>query len=113
MRRSGVGAGSGLPVPNTVITSAVDTAASDPAGALHRQRLRQQPSSPVDTCTYRHVSKSLPLPAAWNGRFMIQGGGGSEGSVPTATGPSAAPTGITEVQRLCHRSQNGGHRTPT
>jgi hypothetical protein len=28
----------------------------------------------------------LPTPADWNGRFMFQGGGGTEGSVPPATG---------------------------
>ena len=28
----------------------------------------------------------LPAPADWNGRFMFQGGGGTEGSVPPATG---------------------------
>src|SRR5262249_783337 len=28
----------------------------------------------------------LPTPADWNGRFMFQGGGGTEGSVPAATG---------------------------
>jgi hypothetical protein len=28
----------------------------------------------------------LPAPADWNGRFMFQGGGGTEGSVPAATG---------------------------
>ena len=28
----------------------------------------------------------LPTPADWNGRFMFQGGGGTEGSIPPATG---------------------------
>jgi feruloyl esterase len=28
----------------------------------------------------------LPTPADWNGRLMFQGGGGTEGSVPPATG---------------------------
>ena len=39
----------------------------------------------------------LPLPSAWNGRFMMQGGGGSEGSVPTATGTIGGSPGIPEV----------------
>jgi pimeloyl-ACP methyl ester carboxylesterase len=50
----------------------------------------------------------LRLPADWNGRFMFQGGGGTEGSVPPATGVagSLSPTlslGWAVV------SQNGGH----
>jgi feruloyl esterase len=28
----------------------------------------------------------LPIPAQWNRRFMFQGGGGTEGAVPAATG---------------------------
>jgi hypothetical protein len=50
----------------------------------------------------------LPTPADWNGRFMFQGGGGTEGAVPPAIGVAgtASPT-------LAHgwavASQNGGH----
>ena len=36
----------------------------------------------------------LPVPADWNGRFMFQGGGGTEGAVPPAIGVAgtASPT---------------------
>ena len=47
--------------------------------------------SPFDTCTYQNgFQVQLPLPANWNGRFMGQGGGGSEGSIPAATVPIPA-----------------------
>src|SRR5215470_1573046 len=32
----------------------------------------------------------LPTPADWNRRFMFQGGGGTEGSVPAATGSAGS-----------------------
>jgi pimeloyl-ACP methyl ester carboxylesterase len=50
----------------------------------------------------------LPTPADWNGRFMLQGGGGTEGSVPRATGHAG-----TLSPALAHgwavASQDGGH----
>jgi hypothetical protein len=103
---------SGFPVPNTVITSAVDTAASGSlpercivAGHINRH------VSPVDTCAYQDGFQiQLPLPANWNGRFMMQGGGGTEGSVPTATGGIGGSTGITEVSNgYAIATQDGGH----
>jgi tannase/feruloyl esterase len=103
---------SGFPVPNVMITSAVDTAASATlpercvvTGYINRH------ASPVDTCFYQDgFQVQLPLPAAWNGRFMMQGGGGSEGSVPTATGTIGGSTGILEVAKgYATASQDGGH----
>ena len=50
----------------------------------------------------------LPAPADWNGRFMLQGGAGTEGSVPSATGLAG-----TLSPALAHgwaiASQDGGH----
>jgi hypothetical protein len=50
----------------------------------------------------------LPTPTNWNGRFLFQGGGGSEGSVPAATGTAGALS-----PALAHgyavASQDGGH----
>jgi feruloyl esterase len=95
-----------------MITSAVDTAASATlpercvvTGYINRH------ASPVDTCFYQDgFQVQLPLPAAWNGRFMMQGGGGSEGSVPTATGTIGGSTGILEVAKgYATASQDGGH----
>jgi pimeloyl-ACP methyl ester carboxylesterase len=48
------------------------------------------------------------LPAQWNGRFMFQGGGGTEGAVPPATG-SAGTLSPTLARGWVVASQNGGH----
>lgn len=50
----------------------------------------------------------LRLPIAWNGRFMFQGGGGTEGSLPSAVGTagSAVPA---LAQGYAVLTQNGGH----
>ena len=104
---------SAFPVPNTVITSATDTPA---AGALPERCIVNgyvnQHISPVDNCMYRNgFQVQLPLPAAWNGRFFMQGGGGTEGSVPPATGSNSgsagANFGITNGYAVA--SQDGGH----
>ncbi len=50
----------------------------------------------------------LPVPAAWNGRFMFQGGGGTEGSVPAATG-TAGSLSPTLAHGWAVASQDGGH----
>jgi hypothetical protein len=51
------------------------------------------------------------LPTAWNGRYMFQGGGGTEGGTPNATGSSA--NGTNGVSMLINgyvvAAQNGGH----
>ena len=50
----------------------------------------------------------LPTPAQWNGRFMFQGGGGTEGSVPPATG-NAGTLSPTLAHGWAVASQDGGH----
>ncbi len=50
----------------------------------------------------------LPAPADWNGRFMFQGGGGTEGSVPPATG-TAGTLSPTLAHGWAVASQDGGH----
>ena len=103
----------GFPVPNTVVDSAVDTPASGslPQRCIVTGHINAH-VSPVDTCTYQsRFQVQLPLPANWNGRFMMQGGGGGEGSVPTATGTIGGSTGITEISNgYAIASQNGGHQ---
>ncbi len=54
------------------------------------------------------ASFELRLPLNWNGRFMFQGGGGSEGSVPAATGV-AGSISPTLAQGWAVVSQDGGH----
>src|SRR6516162_10825996 len=50
----------------------------------------------------------LPTPGDWNGRFMFQGGGGTEGSVPPATG-TAGTLSPTLAHGWAVASQDGGH----
>ena len=50
----------------------------------------------------------LPAPGQWNGRFMFQGGGGTEGSVPPATGV-AGTLSPTLAHGWAVVSQDGGH----
>jgi pimeloyl-ACP methyl ester carboxylesterase len=50
----------------------------------------------------------LPRPADWNGRFMFQGGGGTEGSLPPATG-IAGTLSPTLARGWAVASQDGGH----
>jgi hypothetical protein len=50
----------------------------------------------------------LRLPVQWNGRFMFQGGGGTEGAVPAATG-SAGTLSPTLAHGWAVASQDGGH----
>jgi len=52
----------------------------------------------------------LPVPKAWNGRFMFQGGGGWEGSVPPAIGQAGTLT-PTLSHGWAVASQDGGHET--
>lgn len=102
----------GFPVPDSVITSAVDT----PAGGELPERCIvngyvNQHVSPVDNCTYQDgFQVQLPLSANWNGRFMMEGGGGTEGSVPVATGTIGGTSGILEINNgYAVASQDGGH----
>src|SRR6266853_1667718 len=53
-------------------------------------------------------SFEVRLPAQWNGRFMFQGGGGTEGAVPPATG-SAGTLSPTLASGFVVASQDGGH----
>jgi hypothetical protein len=50
----------------------------------------------------------LPTPAVWNGRFLFQGGGGSEGSVPAATG-TAGSFSPALGHGFAVATQDGGH----
>jgi feruloyl esterase len=102
---------SDFPVPNTVITSAVDTPAGNglPARCIVTGYVNQH-ISPVDNCQYVDgFQVQLPLPSNWNGRFMFQGGGGTEGSVPNATGSTSLSSTFGIVNGYAVASQNGGH----
>src|SRR6266850_5124018 len=50
------------------------------------------------------------LPTAWNGRYMFQGSGGTEGGLPGATGQIGGTAGLTILRNgFVVASQNGGH----
>jgi Tannase and feruloyl esterase len=100
----------GFPVPNTAITSAVDTPAANglPQRCIVNGVINQH-TSPVDHCQYVNAFQ-VQLPANWNGRFMFQGGNGTEGTVPAATGSTlntSSTFGI--VNGYAVATQNGGH----
>ena len=103
---------SNFPVPNTQITSAKLNAATTMPTALpaHCQIdgiINARVGS--DGCSYGDSFEvRLPLANAWNGRFMFQGGGGTEGAVPSATG-SAGTLSPTLAQGYAVASQDGGH----
>src|SRR5258708_164370 len=52
------------------------------------------------------------LPTAWNGRYMFQGSGGTEGNRPGATGQIGGTAGLKILRNgFVVASQNGGHQT--
>jgi feruloyl esterase len=61
----------------------------------------------VDGFPYR-TGFEVRLPSQWNGRFMFQGGGGTEGGVPPATG-AAGTLSPALARGFAVASQNGGH----
>ena len=99
----------GFPVPGTVITSAVDTPAANglPQRCIVNGFVNEH-ISPVDNCRYANAFQ-VQLPANWNGRFMMQGGGGTEGAVPAATGVTSVSSTFGIVNGYAVASQDGGH----
>ncbi len=84
---------SALPVPNTVVTSVAPVAATAtvPAhclinGTINAGRVGNQtsPGAPVSRYTYA-ITWQARLPDAWNSKFYMPGGGGTDGSVPNTT----------------------------
>ena len=52
------------------------------------------------------------LPTLWNGRYMFQGGGGTEGSLAAATGSQTGTASFPELSNgWAVASQDGGHET--
>lgn len=108
-----------LPVPNTQITAAKFVAAGTATAnsvALpdHCQvtgiiGARTGFTGPTGTAPYgTHFELRLPARTAWNGRFMYQGGGGTQGSVPAATG-TAGTASPTLAAGWAVASDDGGH----
>jgi len=85
---------SALPVPDTLVTSATPVAATAtvPAhclvvGTINAGRVGAEtsPGAPVSRYTYA-INWQARLPDAWNNKFYMPGGGGTDGSVPNTTG---------------------------
>jgi len=83
----------GMPVPNTAITSLTHVAATAtvPAhclisGTINAGRVGNEtsPGAPVSRYTYA-ITWQARLPDAWNSKFYMPGGGGTDGSVPNTT----------------------------
>ena len=69
-------------------------------------------SGPFSTPQAYGTTFELRLPTVWNGRYMFQGGGGTEGSLPAATGAQTGTAGFPELRNgWAVASQNGGHQT--
>jgi tannase/feruloyl esterase/uncharacterized tannase-like protein DUF6351 len=84
---------SALPVPDTVVTSVTPVAATStvPAhclisGTINAGRIGAEtsPGAPVSRYTYA-ITWQARLPDAWNSKFYMPGGGGTDGSVPGTT----------------------------
>jgi tannase/feruloyl esterase/uncharacterized tannase-like protein DUF6351 len=84
---------SALPAANTDVTSVAPVAATGtvPAhclinGTINAGRIGQEtsPGAPVSRYTYA-IAWQARLPEAWNSKFYMPGGGGTDGSVPGTT----------------------------
>ena len=98
-----------FPVPNTQITSVKLNLATTtlPAHCQVDGIINARVGS--DGCHYGDSFEvRLPMATAWNGRFMFTGGGGTDGTVPAATG-SAGTLSPTLAHGWAVGSQDGGH----
>lgn len=69
-------------------------------------------SGPFSTPQAYGTTFEVRLPTAWNGRYMFQGGGGTEGSLPAATGSQTGTASFPELRNgWAVASQNGGHQS--
>src|SRR5258708_3684199 len=113
----------GSPVPGgfggKVVTQATLTAATStlPEHCLVRGMLQERTgvAGIAGTSSYRTTQHygtlfEVRLPTAWNGRYMFQGSGGTEGGLPGATGQIGGTGGVAELKNgFVVASQNGGH----
>src|SRR5438309_7436430 len=110
---------SDFPVQPTRITQATLTAPSGatPEYCLVQGRIQERTgvAGIAGTTSYRTDQPygtrfEVRLPTAWNGRYMFQGSGGTEGGLPGATGQIGGTAGLTILRNgFVVASQNGGH----
>jgi hypothetical protein len=106
-------------VPTTRITQATLVAATGTTPEYCLVQGRSQERTGVagifGTSSYRAdqpygIRFEIRLPTAWNGRYMFQGSGGTEGGLPGATGQIGGTSGLTILRNgFVVASQNGGH----
>jgi hypothetical protein len=69
-------------------------------------------AGPFDTPQAYGTRFEVRLPTVWNGRYMFQGGGGTEGSLPAATGSQTGTASFPELRNgWAVASQDGGHES--
>src|SRR5207245_1315216 len=103
----------------TVITTArlVAAAGTTPEYCLVQGRIQERTgvAGIAGTSSYRTDQPygtrfEVRLPTAWNGRYVVQGSGGTEGALPVATGQIGGTAGLTILRNgFVVASQNGGH----
>jgi hypothetical protein len=87
------GHAAGFLPPGTVITSATFTAATSTVpehcnviGTTNANRLGAVTSGSAAPSVYTYaINWQVRLPTAWNGKFYMPGGGGTDGSIPSTT----------------------------
>jgi hypothetical protein len=82
---------SALPVPNTAITSVAMVSTPVPHclinGTINAGRVGTPTPTPTPQSRYTYqITWQARLPNAWNSKFDMPGGGGTDGSVPGTTG---------------------------
>jgi feruloyl esterase len=101
---------SALPVPNTVVTSAAIVSTPVPHclinGTINAGRVGTQTPTPTPPSRYTYqITWQARLPTAWNSKFDMPGGGGTDGSVPGTTGRLA--------QGYAEAANDSGHNSVT
>jgi hypothetical protein len=102
-----------LNIANLQVASAVEVAASGALPAHCKLNGALNARTGIDGKPYAiGFELRTPLPAAWNGKFFFQGGGGTNGFIVPATGNLLnAPTGTALERGYAVASTDGGHAT--
>jgi Tannase and feruloyl esterase len=75
-------------------------------------RTRTGVAGPSSTPQPYATTFEVRLPTVWNGRYMLQGGGGTEGRLPSATGAQTGTASFPELSNgFAVATQDGGHET--
>lgn len=102
-----------LGIPKLKIASAIEVAASGALPAHCQISGSLDERTGIDNKPYAiGFELRTPLPAAWNGKFFFQGGGGTNGFIVPATGNLLnAPSGTALERGYAVVSTDGGHAT--